>query len=102
MSWWSSVLPSHREVVAVNYLPHLMRAWDRPQVSHDWVEQLASGEGPAGDATALLLAFFLAQEKPRRVCGSCCRRRPEVICPWRRSDASWPRWSDSPRRNCHT
>ncbi|MEZ0074826.1 DUF6493 family protein [Planotetraspora sp. GP83] len=62
MDWWSSVLPSHREVVAVNLLPHLLYQWNRPGVYPVQAARLAAADGPVGAATALVLAYFLAQQ----------------------------------------
>ncbi|OUC90131.1 DUF6493 family protein [Streptosporangium minutum] len=64
LDWWPAVLPSHRDAVAAHYLPHLPHSWSRPEVSPAHVETLAAGEGPAGEPTALLLAFFLARQDP--------------------------------------
>ncbi|MFC4535643.1 DUF6493 family protein [Sphaerisporangium dianthi] len=63
MEWWPGVLPSHREVVAVNLLPHLLYQWNRPGVSASHAAMLAAADGPAGEATALVLAYFLAQKR---------------------------------------
>ncbi|WP_433372729.1 DUF6493 family protein [Streptosporangium sp. CA-115845] len=59
MDWWPAVLPSHREVVSVNYLPHLLHRWSRPGVWPSHLADLAEAGGPLGDATALILAYFL-------------------------------------------
>ncbi|WP_436757491.1 hypothetical protein [Streptosporangium sp. V21-05] len=64
MDWWPAVLPSHRDVVAASYLPYLLHSYYRPQVQPDHVEALAACDGPVGEPTALLLAFFLAQRDP--------------------------------------
>ncbi|MER5643118.1 DUF6493 family protein [Streptosporangium sp. NPDC002524] len=64
MDWWPAVLPSHRDVVAARYLPYLLHSYYRPQVQPDHVEALAACDGPVGEPTALLLAFFLAQRDP--------------------------------------
>ncbi|MEV6863686.1 DUF6493 family protein [Streptosporangium subroseum] len=64
LEWWPSFLPSHRDAVAAHYLPHLTHSWERPMVQPAHVEMLAAADGPAGDATALLLAFFLARPHP--------------------------------------
>ncbi|MER6826124.1 DUF6493 family protein [Streptosporangium sp. NPDC000563] len=66
LGWWPAVLPSHRDVVAAGYLPHLLHSWYRPGVQSEDVEALTAGEGPAGEPIALLLAFFLAQRDPDR------------------------------------
>ncbi|MFI7536551.1 DUF6493 family protein [Streptosporangium sp. NPDC049376] len=67
MEWWPAILPSHREVVAVNYLPHLLYQWDRPGVYPPHLVALTQADGPAGEATALVLAYFLAAERPKAV-----------------------------------
>ncbi|OPG14665.1 hypothetical protein [Microbispora sp. GKU 823] len=64
MGWWPSILPSHREVVSVNYLPHLLYQWNQPGVYPPYLEALADADGPVGDATALILAYFLAERRP--------------------------------------
>ena len=64
MDWWPAFLPSHRDVVAAHYVPHLTHSWEQPMVQPAYVEMLAAADGPAGDATALLLAFFLARQHP--------------------------------------
>ncbi|MEU6408505.1 DUF6493 family protein [Microbispora sp. NPDC046933] len=64
MSWWPSILPSHREVVSVNYLPHLLYQWNHPGVYPAYLEAVADAEGPLGDATALIVAYFLAERRP--------------------------------------
>lgn len=63
MDWWPSILPSHREVIAVNYLPHLFYGWVDPR----HLAALACADGPVGDATALILARFLAVRGPETV-----------------------------------
>ncbi|AWS43881.1 hypothetical protein [Streptosporangium sp. 'caverna'] len=57
MGWWPAILPSHREVVAVNYLPHL-------GVYAACVRGLIDADGPAGDATAIVLAHVVAARNP--------------------------------------
>lgn len=58
--WWPAVLPSHREVVAVNYLPFLLY----PTIAPVFVRALADADGPAGEAMALTLANFVAAGHP--------------------------------------
>ncbi|WP_214412310.1 DUF6493 family protein [Sphaerisporangium fuscum] len=60
MDWWPAMLPSHREVVAVNYLPHLLYQWHHWRIYPPYLTALAEADGPAGDAMALVLAGFLA------------------------------------------
>ncbi|GIH25172.1 hypothetical protein Aph01nite_34820 [Acrocarpospora phusangensis] len=67
MGWWPAVLPSHREVVAVNYLPHLLYQWNHPGVYPPYLAALADADGPVGDATAIILAYFLAERSPDAV-----------------------------------
>ncbi|SNS30103.1 hypothetical protein SAMN05216276_100769 [Streptosporangium subroseum] len=64
LDWWPAFLPSHRDAVAAHYVPHLTHSWEQPVVQPAYVEMLAAADGPAGDATALLLAFFLARQHP--------------------------------------
>ncbi|MEU4226754.1 DUF6493 family protein [Nonomuraea sp. NPDC026600] len=62
MGWWPSVLPSHREVVAVNLVPRLHYQWAQASTYPVHPAMLALADGPAGVATALVLAYFLAQK----------------------------------------
>ncbi|MEV4368302.1 hypothetical protein AB0J71_14625 [Nonomuraea sp. NPDC049637] len=62
---WPAVLPSHREVVAVNFLPYLLHghhwgAWTAPAE----ITRLELAQGPMGESTALILAFLLAGGVP--------------------------------------
>ncbi|MEU7894007.1 DUF6493 family protein [Nonomuraea sp. NPDC049152] len=61
MDWWASTLPSHREVVAVNLLPHLISLWNGGGVHSSQACRLAAADGPPGAATALVIAFFLGR-----------------------------------------
>jgi hypothetical protein len=63
MGWWPATLPSHREAVAVNYLPHL----GHHGVYAACVRGLIDADGPAGDATAVVLAHFVAGRNPEAV-----------------------------------
>ncbi|GII92746.1 DUF7824 domain-containing protein [Sinosporangium siamense] len=58
--WWTAVLPSHREIAAVYMLPYLSR-WHWPRIDADHTAMLAAADGPAGPATAAILAHFLTQ-----------------------------------------
>ncbi|WP_433065802.1 hypothetical protein [Nonomuraea sp. CA-218870] len=60
MGWWPAVLPSHREVVAVNYLPFLLH----PTIAPVFVAALADADGPVGETLALTLAYFVAAGHP--------------------------------------
>ncbi|MDA0635445.1 DUF6493 family protein [Nonomuraea sp. MCN248] len=60
MGWWPAVLPSHREVVAVNYLPFLLH----PTIAPVFVAALIDADGPVGEALALTLAYFVAAGHP--------------------------------------
>ncbi|MEU6789100.1 DUF6493 family protein [Nonomuraea angiospora] len=61
---WPAMLPSHREVVAVNFLPFLLRghwgAWAAPRE----ITGLEIAQGPMGESTAVILAFLLADSVP--------------------------------------
>ncbi|MBB4918885.1 DUF6493 family protein [Streptosporangium saharense] len=67
VDWWPATLPSHREVVAVNYLPHLLYQWNRAGVYPAHLVALTQANGPVGEATALVLAYFLAAERQEAV-----------------------------------
>ncbi|MER7128158.1 DUF7824 domain-containing protein [Streptosporangium saharense] len=67
VDWWPATLPSHREVVAVNYLPHLLYQWNRAGVYPAHLVALAQADGPVGEATVLVLAYFLAAERQEAV-----------------------------------
>ncbi|MEV4290698.1 hypothetical protein AB0K40_34755 [Nonomuraea bangladeshensis] len=60
LSWWPSLLPSHREIVAADYLPDILH----PGVAARWVRNLADADGPAGEAMALVLACQVARAEP--------------------------------------
>lgn len=62
--WWPAMLPSHREVVALNYLPLLTSPYG---ATLPGLDGLAAADGPAGDATATVFAFQLAVEPSRTV-----------------------------------
>ncbi|GAA0994739.1 hypothetical protein GCM10009555_087850 [Acrocarpospora macrocephala] len=65
MDWWRSILPSHREVVSVNFLPYVEF---KRHHSYFCASHLASlTDGPVGEATALLLAFLLADHSENAV-----------------------------------
>jgi len=112
LDWWPSLLPSHREVVAVNYLSFLDR---EPGVSVRDLELLLAADGPAGDATATLLAHFLAVEAPGMVpllLAAAARgdlpaeplgRRLAVFLrsPWRRPRAVFNVLADAARQGAH-
>ncbi|MEU6744189.1 DUF7824 domain-containing protein [Streptosporangium sandarakinum] len=62
---WPAMLPSHREVVAVNFLPYLLGGyywgtWMTPTE----VTGLEIAQGPMGESTAVILAFLLAGGVP--------------------------------------
>lgn len=61
---WPAMLPSHREVVAVNFLPFLLRghwgSWAAPAE----LTSLEIAQGPMGESTAVILAFLLAGSVP--------------------------------------
>ncbi|XVQ88372.1 hypothetical protein ACQP2K_13410 [Microbispora siamensis] len=44
MGWWPSILPSHREIVSVNYLPHLLHQWNHPGVYPPHLEAVADAD----------------------------------------------------------
>ncbi|WP_062437257.1 hypothetical protein [Herbidospora daliensis] len=56
---WPAMLPSHREVVALNLLPYLLGERVTPDLTG-----LALGEGPVGRSTAVIVAFLVACGAP--------------------------------------
>ncbi|MEU7858195.1 DUF6493 family protein [Nonomuraea sp. NPDC049141] len=61
---WPAMVPSHREVVAVNFLPFLLRGhWGAGMVPAD-ITGLEIAQGPMGESTAVILAFLLADSMP--------------------------------------
>ncbi|RJL33201.1 hypothetical protein D5H75_10195 [Bailinhaonella thermotolerans] len=56
-----AVLPSHREVAAAHLVPFLPASWDRATAAAEEVARAVTGEGPAGEAVALALAYRLAE-----------------------------------------
>ncbi|MBB4914825.1 DUF7824 domain-containing protein [Streptosporangium saharense] len=61
---WAAMMPSHREVVAVNLLPFLLRSrWDT-RVTPTEITGLEIAQGPMGESTAVILAFLLADGAP--------------------------------------
>ncbi|GAA3586119.1 hypothetical protein GCM10022419_080300 [Nonomuraea rosea] len=57
---WSAMLPSHREVVAVNLLPFLLRGLWGSGLTPTQIAGLEITQGPMGECTAVILAFLLA------------------------------------------
>nr|WP_062332792.1 hypothetical protein [Herbidospora sakaeratensis] len=57
---WPAMLPSHREVVALNLLPYLLRE----RVTPAELAGLELAEGPAGAPTAVIVAFLVACGAP--------------------------------------
>nr|WP_062339327.1 DUF6493 family protein [Herbidospora sakaeratensis] len=62
MAAWPAMLPSHREVVAVNFLPFTFRTYWSGNVRQPEVSRMVAADGPLGDATALILAYLLGAE----------------------------------------
>ncbi|MFI7706089.1 DUF6493 family protein [Nonomuraea sp. NPDC049480] len=61
---WPAMMPSHREIVAVNFLPFLLRGrWDAG-VTPTEITGLEIAQGPMGESTAVILAFLLADSVP--------------------------------------
>jgi hypothetical protein len=63
MNWWPSMLPSHREVVAVNLLPFLRPSSALGEGRR--LQALLAADGPVGDGTAAILAFVLTRDPAR-------------------------------------
>ncbi|WP_066370718.1 hypothetical protein [Herbidospora mongoliensis] len=61
---WPAMLPSHREVTAVNMLPFVLRSRWYASVTPAELSRLAAADGPLGDATAVTIAVLLAGGVP--------------------------------------
>ncbi|MFF0312885.1 DUF6493 family protein [Streptosporangium sp. NPDC004379] len=61
---WPAILPSHREVVAVNFLPFLLRGHWGTWATPSELTGLEVAQGPMGESTAVILAFLLAGGVP--------------------------------------
>lgn len=61
---WPAMLPSHREVVAVNFLPFLLHGRWGAWVAPTEITGLEIAQGPMGESTAVILAFLLADSVP--------------------------------------
>ena len=61
---WPAMLPSHREIVAVNFLPFLLRGRWGAGVMPAEITGLEIAQGPVGESTAVILAFLLADSAP--------------------------------------
>ncbi|WP_030455839.1 DUF6493 family protein [Herbidospora cretacea] len=62
MAAWPAMLPSHREVVAVNFLPFTFRTYWTWCVGQHEVSRMVAADGPLGDATAMIVAYLLGAE----------------------------------------
>ncbi|MGW6498820.1 hypothetical protein [Nonomuraea angiospora] len=60
LPWWPYVMPSHREVVALHFVPHLLYGWPAQGVGPPEAYALALADGPWGEGMALVPAFLLA------------------------------------------
>nr|BFE84304.1 hypothetical protein GCM10020093_069050 [Planobispora longispora] len=87
---WPAMLPSHREVVAVNFLPFLLRGRWGTWVTPPEITSLEITQGPMGESTAVILAFLLAGGVPGMI-PLVLSMAARVSCPPRRSAAS-SRW----------
>ncbi|WP_049577420.1 hypothetical protein, partial [Nonomuraea sp. SBT364] len=56
---WPAVLPHDREIAALHLLPHLLCRTHGSHVRLAEVQAVALAGGPAGEAVALLVAYFL-------------------------------------------
>ncbi|WP_157522598.1 DUF7824 domain-containing protein [Herbidospora cretacea] len=59
MGAWPAMVPSHREVVAVNFLPFTLRSYWSTNVGQNEVSRMAAADGPLGEATATIVAYLL-------------------------------------------
>ncbi|MBB2915039.1 hypothetical protein FHS43_006354 [Streptosporangium becharense] len=61
IGWWPGVMPSHREVIAAHMIPLRFHSdWTGDLTDGPRLTDLACAQGPAGQATALLLVERLA------------------------------------------
>ncbi|WP_083950056.1 DUF7824 domain-containing protein, partial [Herbidospora yilanensis] len=67
MAAWPAMLPSHREVVAVNFLPFTFRTYWTTSVGQHEVSRMVAADGPLGDATALIVAYLLGAEPAQTI-----------------------------------
>ncbi|GLX99351.1 DUF6493 family protein [Herbidospora sp. NBRC 101105] len=67
MGAWPTMVPSHREVVAVNFLPFTLRTYWSPCVGQREVSRMVAADGPLGDATATIVAYLLGAEPSRTI-----------------------------------
>ncbi|GAA4097131.1 DUF6493 family protein [Actinomadura miaoliensis] len=67
LSWWPSLLPSHREVVAAHLLTYLVLMTESREGQGEVLLALAEADGPAGAATASALALGLSMLPKERV-----------------------------------
>ncbi|GAB1823859.1 DUF7824 domain-containing protein [Herbidospora sp. RD11066] len=58
--WFASMVPSHREVASVNYLPYVMQSWRHAPFSVKTFRGSLATDGPMGDASAVVLGLSLA------------------------------------------
>ncbi|MFD1937478.1 hypothetical protein ACFSKW_39015 [Nonomuraea mangrovi] len=72
MDWWPGMLPSHREVLAAHLVPRLTSRW--PLGPGRWLEAIVRADGPAGPATAVLLAGALVDATSRDEAVAALRR----------------------------
>ncbi|MFE3451838.1 hypothetical protein ACFXJ8_23250 [Nonomuraea sp. NPDC059194] len=72
MDWWPGMLPSHREVLAAHLVPRLSSRWAVTPAR--WLEAIVRADGPAGPATALLVARALVDPQSRDEAVSALRR----------------------------
>ncbi|MEV4380672.1 hypothetical protein [Streptosporangium sp. NPDC049644] len=61
---WPAMLPSHREVVAVNMLPFVLHSRWYASVTPAELSRLAACDGPASEATAVIIACLLGSGVP--------------------------------------
>ncbi|MCA2223322.1 hypothetical protein [Nonomuraea aurantiaca] len=64
---WPAMLPSHREVAAVNFLPFLLHSRWSGGLVHTEIAGLEIAQGPMGESTAVILAFLLTDDAPRAI-----------------------------------
>ncbi|MGW0804627.1 DUF7824 domain-containing protein [Nonomuraea sp. NPDC002799] len=81
LPWWPYVMPSHREVVALHFLPLLLDQQAAPKMCPALAVPLALAAGPAGEGLAIVQAYAAAdqswsdspEERARTVVGPAAR-----------------------------
>ncbi|GLH96363.1 DUF6493 family protein [Phytohabitans aurantiacus] len=63
LALWPMVTPSHRELAAAHLQPYVAAALESPDPGTAFLDGLAAADGPAGPATAVTLAYAMANRR---------------------------------------